>query len=31
MTTVIPEKLFDTREIVFCGINERGNIEVNWV
>ena len=23
--------LFDTREIVSCGINERGNIEVNWV
>jgi hypothetical protein len=23
--------LFDRREIVFCGTNERGNIEVNWV
>jgi len=25
------KNLFDTREIVSCGINERGNIEVNWV
>ena len=23
--------LFDRREIVSCGINERGNIEVSWV
>jgi hypothetical protein len=23
--------LVDRREIVSCGINERGNIEVNWV
>lgn len=23
--------LFDTREIVSCGTNVRGNIEVNWI